>query len=62
MVEKGQIYVHNATGKKYMVTGISFLKLGGVWYEEDPLITYNKDNKYYSRLQSDFILKFTLKD
>lgn len=62
MVSVGSKYAHNKTGIKYVVLTVSILKHNGVWWDHDPLITYTNGKNNYSRFQSDFLIKFTLKD
>jgi len=36
-IKVGSIYEHVNTGKSYVVTSISLLKIHGEWFEDEPL-------------------------
>ncbi len=57
-IKVGNIYEHVNTGRSYVVTSISLLKINGEWFEKEPLVTYTNQGVHYSRLESDFKAKF----
>lgn len=57
-IKVGNIYDHINTGRSYVITSVSVLKLYGEWLEEELLVTYTNQGVHYSCFESDFKAEF----